>query len=422
MSSYIPSTSAVFARFIAPLVAAYELSSRRYRCPEFSDLDSLEMGIVRVLSDSKTGRDFVQRHADHGRKEVSFDLFFKAMKSGRRLANASSVNLVLDPVMAAKCDDPFSAIPELDNFAIYAADGHYHGAATHDKRIPSSRGVLKKYPTGHFFMLDLRSHHMRHIGTAEQGGARKGEHDMRVIKRTEVDVLRGGQPKGRKVILAWDPAGIDFTYWQRVKKSSGLYFISREKENMKLTVVKDCEFDAAAPENTGIISDEIVVPAGGGGRFRRITYVDATDGVVYTYITTEMTLPPWVIVLIYKHRWDIEKVFDEFKSKLYERKSWASGETAKTAHAQFLCLAHNLMVLLEDIILRESGVENGKESDRKQARRESALNLGASFIATAIQRFTVRPLKFIRWLRNFTYREASWSHAVTRLRRIYAVF
>jgi hypothetical protein len=422
MPSYIPSTSPVFTRFVAPLIAAYKLSERQYNCTELTDLDFLEMGVVRVLSDSKTGRDFVQRHADHGRKEVSVDLFFKAMKSTRRLTNATSVNRALDPLMSAKCDDPFLAIEELDNFAIYAGDGHYHGAAAHDKRLVSNRGELKKYPTGHFFMLDLRTHYMRHIATAEQGGTRKSEHDMRVIKRTAVDTLRGGQPKGRKVIMAWDPAGIDFVYWQKVKRSYGLYFISREKQNMSFTVVSERAFDADAAENTGIISDEIVVPSGGVGKFRRVTYVDTTDGTVYTYITTEMTLPPWVIVLIYKHRWDIEKVFDEFKSKLYERKSWASGKTAKTAHAQFLCLVHNLMVLLEDLIVRESGVENEKEVDRKQTRKDSALQRGASFIATALQRFTVRPLKFIRWLRNFTYCEASWSHAIERLRRNFAIF
>ena len=29
------------------------------------------------------------------------------------------------------------------------------------------------------------------------------------------------------------------------------------------------------------------------------------------HLTTEMKLPAWVIVLLFKQRWDIEKVFDE---------------------------------------------------------------------------------------------------------------
>lgn len=52
-----------------------------------------------------------------------------------------------------------------------------------------------------------------------------------------------------KVILAWDKAGIDFAYWHKVKMSSGLYFISREKENMKLIQCGEREFDRDDPRN-----------------------------------------------------------------------------------------------------------------------------------------------------------------------------
>ena len=43
-------------------------------------------------------------------------------------------------------------------------------------------------------------------------------------------------------------------------------------------------------------------------------------------------------------------------------------------------------------------------------------------MATVMQRFTVRPLKFIRRLRNFVYQGVRWERAVTRLRVIYATF
>lgn len=380
------------------------------------------MGVARVVSESMTGRDFLQRHADNGRKEVELTLFFKALQSQRRLANLASVNLALAPVMKASCLDPFAAVPELKKFAIYSGDDHYHGAACHDVKLVGSSGEPKKYPTGHFFMLDLRTHHARHMATAEQGGARKGEHDMRAIKRTDIDVLRCGEPKGRKVIVAWDPAGIDLAFWQRSKRRSGLYFLSREKENMNLTVVRRQPVDRTVAENTGVVSDEIVVPASDSGELRRVVYTDTSTGRTYTYITTEMTLPPWVIALIYKHRWDIEKVFDEFKNKLYERKSWASGETAKTIHAQFLCLSHNLMLLLSEDISQVAGITDEKEKKRRAGRMEDAMENGASFVATLIQRFTVRSLKFIRWLRNHIYRNTSWEHALERLRHTYATY
>ena len=82
-----------------------------------------------------------------------------------------------------------------------------------------------------------------------------------------------------------------------------------------------------------------------------------------------------VIVLLFKQRGDIEKVFDEVKNKMFERKS--------------------------------ERFEEAKES-------------GAGYVATMMQRFTVRSVKFVRWLRNFIYRETDWSDALVRLVKIYS--
>jgi hypothetical protein len=324
--------------------------------------------------------------------------------------------------MASRCEGPFAAVPELDGFAVRAGDGHYHGAACHDPGVRGSDGEVKKWPTGHFFALCLRGHHLSHLATADSGPWRKREHDMRAIKRCEFDDLRGGEPKGRKVILAWDRAGIDFNFWERAKKVAGLYFVSMEKKNMDFMKCGDLRFDRADPRNAGVTSDEMGGPGSSGRMLRRIRYTCPVENKEYSYITTEMTLPPGVIALIYKQRWDIEKVFDELKSKLGERKSWGSGATSKTCHAEFLCLAHNLMVLLEGQLVGEEGADNLPERERKARRKGEAEEAGGNYVATALQRFTVRSLKFIRWLRNFVYREAPWREAVARLREIYATF
>ena len=159
--------------------------------------------------------------------------------------------------------------------------------------------------------------------------------------------------------------------------------------------------------------------------FRRVSYIDPLSQVKYIYLTTEMTLPPWAIVLMYKQRWDIEKVFDELKNKLGESKSWSTNPVGKQMQAQALCLTNNLMVLMvlmEERLRLEEGVDNKAERKRKKKRKQHNEEKGGNFIALALQRFTVRSVKFIRWLRNFIYREASWEHALARLRRIYAVF
>ena len=80
------------------------------------------------------------------------------------------------------------------------------------------------------------------------------------------------------------------------------------------------------------------------------------------------------------------------------------------------------MVMLERQILVEEDLDNEVERERKAKRKEQAVENGGNYIATALQRFTVRSLKFIRWLRNWGYREAPWTEAVARLREIYATF
>jgi hypothetical protein len=267
-------------------------------------------------------------------------------------------------------------------------------------------------------MLGLRDHHLRHHALAERRPGGGNEHDMHALKRVGAKALRFGAKAGRKVMIVWDRACIDFAFWEKSKRL-GFYFISREKANMNIQVIGlTPHFDRGDTRNAGVTADELVGPGGGGAMLRRVTYISA-KGVIYKYLTTEMKLPAWVIVLLFKQRWDIEKVFDEVKNKMLERKSWASSKTAKEMHANFTCLTHNLMVLLEDKIEKEDGIDNTPERKRKSKRLAEAKGSGAGYVATVMQRFTVRSVKFVRWLRNFLYRETAWSDALIRLAKIY---
>jgi hypothetical protein len=431
MANYQAPTSPVLRKLLEPLADAYSGSHPRYDCAELGDLDFLETGVSRCLSAVTSGRDFLQQHADRGRKDIAVGLFFKALKSGRRLANLESVNLNVARLMGSRCADPLAGITELSGFDIYAGDGHFHEAACHDPHKPKrskpsasksngDRGKrAKKLQTGHFFLLGMRDHHLRHHALAEVRPGGGNEHDMHALKRKGAKALRCGAKVGRKTMVVWDRACIDFAFWAEAKRS-GVYFISREKANMDIGVIGLTPgFDRGEPRNAGVTADELVGPGGGGQMLRRVSYTDA-NGAAYRYLTTEMKLPAWAIVLLFKLRWDIEKVFDEVKNKLLERKSWASGDTAKEVHANFICLTHNLMVLLEDEIETADGTGNTAEKKRKSEREQEAKESGAGFIATAMQRITVRSVKFVRWLRNFIYSETAWGHALARLAKIYA--
>ena len=75
---------------------------------------------------------------------------------------------------------------------------------------------------------------------------------------------------------------------------------------------------APIPVNEGILSDELVAPTGTGRCLRRITWRDLDSGELWSYLTNAMKLPPGLIVLLYRRRWDIEKTYDTFKNKFHE--------------------------------------------------------------------------------------------------------
>ena len=322
-----------------------------------------------------------------------------------------------DGAHPARPAGPYKA---LEDFAIFAGDGHFHAAAVHDPR--NADGT--KYATGHLYLLDMRRHAMRHLDVGDQKH-RKKEHDMRTLKRQTPQALRCGTPKGRKVIIVWDRAGIDFNQWRLWKENSGIYFISRPKDNMNLAKQGDCLWDTNDPVNTGILADELVAPVTHARMVRRITFIDPASGAHWQVLTNEKNLPPGLVAKLYLMRWDLEKVFDEFKNKLLEKKSWASSATAKCMQAVFLCLTHNLMVLQEHALREEHGIVNEAE-DRRRAKRltkEKAAVKKAGRVLTALkealQRCTQRSVKFVRWLRSFLLRETPWHEMLAALREIY---
>jgi len=133
------------------------------------------------------------------------------------------------------------------------------------------------------------------------------------------------------------------------------------------------------------------------------------DGVTYTYLTNDFTLPAYLIVLIYKHPWDIEKIFHELKSKMKERKSWASSPEAKKSHAIFVCLSHNLLLLFENHMEHTEGlydeVEVKKQAGRIKARPGVIVQAAKNFINSALTRATQRTQRFIRWVRVRLYQD-----------------
>ena len=366
----------------------------------------------------QSGREWVQQLQMTINAMINVSLFFDGLKSSRRLGLLVEINSSLLKMLGAVAGtqkDPLSYIPSLDGYAVYASDGHYEAAASHTKPL-----FDKIRPPAGFFAINLRTRGLSLLDIARPKPLKVREHDISALKRLGSTVLRMGEPKGVKVIHVYDPAIVDYRAWAKWK-ARGVYIVTREKKNSAADIQGELQWDKSLPENAGVVSDQLVAP-GAGHLLRRTVYEDPVLGTRYTFLTNVMDVPPGVIAFLYKLRWDIEKAFDEKKSKLQEKKSWATSTTALCQQAQFIAITYNLMNLLENKLEDEEGLRDEKVLERKKRRtaKEEEIALKKNSTPNAHvsrhQRPSQRSLQFIRWLRYCLTFETPWSEGVDKLR------
>jgi hypothetical protein len=387
-----PSSLFLQSTLLAPLDGLAATCAAFRQCPSLSDDAWLTLGATRGLHDQPSGRGFLQHVAPLFPHCPEIAHFFTTLKSARRLRLCQQASARVAQLLT---DDPFAHLDCLRDFVLYAADGHWHGAAVHAAPIDGAKRAV-----GHFFALNLRTQALTHL-THAQG---KKEHDMHALKRLDRDTLRQHAPAGRKVLYAYDCASIDYAQWQKWKQGGGIYLISLTKEKMNLTLTRENPIDRADRNNDGISADELVATVEGIS-LRRIRYTHPATGEDYEFLTSEFTLPPGVIAFLYLRRWDLEKVFDELKNKLGAQRAWASSAVAQQMQAYFLCLAHNLMQIFERHLAAEHQVTNLAEEKRRahrlaaQQRLASARQAVLPALVQTHQRPTQTSLKLFRWVR-----------------------
>ena len=413
----LPGTSEVRTQFLQPLQAVYSQATTIRKCPAESDWDWLTKGVDRVLSQVRSGRDFLQTFQMFWNHELQVGPYFETLASERRLKMVAECSGLLRQRVDASRPSPLDTFESLRIFDLYAGDGHYLEHATHDLAIEETY-----WATGHFFALNMKSQSLFPLALADQVG-RKKEHDIRMIKRQNVALLRQEARKGRKVLWVWDKAVVDLPLWLD-RKGKGIYFLSQRKEGMCLELQQERIIDATQMINQGVTGDRLVCDRR-GIKVREITFCNPCDGEVYVYLTSEMTLEPGLLALLYKTRWEIEKVFDETKTKLQEKKSWATSPTAKQMQAHFVAIVHNLLLIQQDAH-QQQGIEYEAEIERKQKRQEKQTaeleKIGQTLplVYRTLQRFTQATFKLIRWLRVHWHRPTSLHQAQLQLRLLYA--
>jgi len=375
---------------------------------QLSDEQFLRGGLQRVLGRCDSGRDFLQIRQDRG-EALARSTWFDALHSGRRAAMVAEVATrsyeVFDRFLRPR--DWLGAFPELAGRAVWAVDGHQLEHACHAVRDPKGEFIS----VGLLYGLCLHSGLQRALVPFQVDGVRR--HEFPVFKQHLPRWLQ--QDHGEQIpIVIGDPAYIDLLHWSEQKRLRQAVIITREKENMKPTVIAQHPFDPHDPVNRGVEADAM---AGYTCAYlRRIVYRDPASGETFVFLTTESSLRPGVIALLYLLRWKIEKVFDVFKNKLHQQKAWANGATAARTQSHLTALTHNLLTLLlatlEQASIREQKVE------REHTTRQDALPSSQRVPAQEMVRHAAQlTCQFIRLVRHCLDYKTSWRDALPLFQR-----
>ena len=144
------SQPSVADRFFHPIRDLLASCHHRHSCHSLPDSHWLELLVARVLFPNSSGRAFLQEHASFFGDKPSTQHFFESLKSSRRLALVTEINALLQKSLSSLFADRFADYPALQDFDLFAGDGHWHGAAAHDPVLDGT-----KFATGHFYGINL---------------------------------------------------------------------------------------------------------------------------------------------------------------------------------------------------------------------------------------------------------------------------
>jgi hypothetical protein len=372
--------------------------------PELSDEAFLRFGLLRVMGRCDSGRDFLQTQQDRG-AVLARTTWFDALHSRRRGTMVAEVATGSYEAFGRFLQgrDWLGAFPELRDRAVWAIDGHQIAHACHAARDPKDEFV----PLGQLYGLCLHSGLMRALVPFQGDGVR--HHEFPVFKQSWTRWLR--QDRGEKIPIAVvDPAYIDVLYWSEQHRLRQAAMITREKENMKPTVIAHHPFDPDDPVNRGVEADDMAGYA--YAYLRRIVYRDPANGERFIFITTEQSLRPGVIALLYFLRWKIEKVYDVYKNKLHQQKAWANG----LAQAHLTALTHNLLTLLLGT-LEAAGIREQKSTRRTAERIERTASPRRVPAQELVHHALQLTCQFIRLVRHCLEHKVPWCEALPAFQR-----
>ena len=328
-------------------------------CDTIDDVTFLRHGLLRCISPVHSGRHYLQVTDEIVDETICHSSYFNALKSSRRMnmvkATEKQSYQLQSKALSSLGIDYLKQFPELDEYKVEAADGHFIQHACHTEK--NSKG--KVFAAGFIYALNLRNGLLRPLCVVTNGSER---HQEIPALRTYIEQRHGDKETGQKQLYGYDKAVTDFEWWDKQRNNLN-FMISVLKENSTATFVESIQFDLNDEINTGIESYSVYQNK--KAKFHVVNYRDTETGILHKFISTlPKSMNPATIAMLYYKRWSIEKAFNNSKSDFGERKAWSSNLNALNNQMRFTAMAYNIMRIFEE----ESKAKNPERihpSDKK---------------------------------------------------------
>ena len=313
-------------------------------CPELNDIDFIQLGLLRCISAVDSGRHFLQTNEGIYGQSLPHSTYFKSLKSHRRTRmleafEQQSYQLHCETLLSQGIDY-LNAFPELDEYTVEAADGHFIDHASHTEK--NSKG--KVYAAGGIYALNLRNGLLRFLCLVTNGTQR---HQEIPRLREYIEMQNKGNSSSQKHLYVYDKAVTDYAWWDQQKRHA-TYMISMLKENSVATRVESIPFDSLHEINTGV--EAYSVYENKGIKFSLVEYRDPETRKLHRFVTTlPVTINPGTIAMLYFKRWTIEKTFNNTKSNFKETKAWSSNNNSLKNQMRLTAMSYNLMRVFEEV-------------------------------------------------------------------------
>ena len=368
-------------------------------CPEMNDIDFIRLGLLRCISQVDSGRHFLQTTEEIHGELLPLSTYFKSLKSSRRTSMLEAIERQSYHIhcehLASYGIDYLKSFPELDEYTVEAADGHFIDHACHTPK----GGNGKVYAAGFIYAMNLRNGLLRPLCCITNGTKR--HHEIPIL-RNHIDHQNSQCLQPEKNLYVYDKAVIDFPWWAKQKGHQN-YMISVLKENSVATWIESIAFDDSNPINTGV--EDYSIYENQGVRFNVVHYRDPETQKLHRFVTTlPKSVNPGIIAILYYKRWTIEKAYNNSKSNLKEKKAWSPAVKSLNNQMRLTAMTYNLMRVCEEI----SKIQNPElihPSDKKYAqaleKRQTIAKKNGGFVnpllfqarITRISSYTIRAVQ-----------------------------